>query len=77
MTRLAREAGMSTLTFHTHFRTVTQSSPMQYLKSVHLHQARLLMLRSAKTASAASIEVGYESASQPPLPGKQAWVTSH
>lgn len=62
--RLAREAGMSIPTFHTHFRAVTQNSPMQYLKSVRLHQARLLMLRNAKTASAASIEVGYESASQ-------------
>ncbi|EJL77299.1 DNA-binding domain-containing protein, AraC-type [Variovorax sp. CF313] len=37
---------------------------MQYLKSVRLHQVRLLMLRNEKTASAASIEVGYESASQ-------------
>jgi AraC-like DNA-binding protein len=62
--RLAREAGMSIPTFHTHFRAVTHSSPMQYLKSVRLHQARLLMLRNEKTASAASIEVGYESASQ-------------
>jgi AraC-like DNA-binding protein len=62
--RLAREAAMSIPTFHTHFRGVTQSSPMQYLKSVRLHQARLLMLRNGKTASAASIEVGYESASQ-------------
>jgi AraC-like DNA-binding protein len=62
--RLARETGMSIPTFHAHFRTVTQSSPMQYLKSVRLHQARLLMLRKEKTASAASIEVGYESASQ-------------
>jgi len=55
---------MSIPTFHTHFRTVTQNSPMQYLKSVRLHQARLLMLRNEKTASAASVEVGYESASQ-------------
>lgn len=64
VTRLAREAGMSIPTFHAHFRSVTQSSPMQYLKSVRLHQARLLMLRNGRTASAASLEVGYESASQ-------------
>ena len=64
VTRLAREAGMSIPTFHAHFRSATQSSPMQYLKSVRLHQARLLMLRNGKTASAASLEVGYESASQ-------------
>jgi AraC-like DNA-binding protein len=64
VTRLAREVGMSIPTFHAHFRSVTQSSPMQYLKSVRLHQARLLMLRNGKTASAASLEVGYESASQ-------------
>jgi len=62
--RLAGEAGMSVPTFHAHFRTVTHSSPMQYLKSVRLHQARLLMLREGKTASAACLEVGYESASQ-------------
>lgn len=62
--RLADESGMSVPTFHTHFRAVTQSSPMQYLKSVRLHQARLLMLRNGTTAALASIEVGYESASQ-------------
>jgi AraC-like DNA-binding protein len=61
---LAREAGMSIPTFHTHFRTVTQSSPLQYLKSVRLHRARLLMLRNEQTAAAASLAVGYESASQ-------------
>jgi AraC-like DNA-binding protein len=31
---------------------------MQYLKSVRLHQARLLMLRNGKTASAASARGG-------------------
>jgi AraC-like DNA-binding protein len=62
--RLASEAGMSLPTFHAHFRTVTGTSPLRYLKSVRLHQARLAMLRDEKTAAAASVEVGYESASQ-------------
>jgi len=61
---LARDAGMSVPTFHTHFRSVTGSSPMQYLKAMRLHQARLLMLRNGRTAAAASADVGYASASQ-------------
>ena len=61
---LAREASMSVPSFHLHFRNVTDLSPMQYLKSTRLHQARLLMLRSAMTASMAAFNVGYESASQ-------------
>jgi AraC-like DNA-binding protein len=43
---LAKEAGMSLATFHSHFKTITETSPMQYLKSTRLHQARLLMLRN-------------------------------
>ena len=62
--QLAQEARMSIPNFHLHFRSVTDSSPMQYLKSTRLHQARLLMLRNAMTASAAAFSVGYESASQ-------------
>lgn len=61
---LAKEAGMSSPTFYSHFKNVTDSSPMQYLKSTRLHQARLLMLRNNLTASAASSRVGYESVSQ-------------
>ncbi|HCK00775.1 MAG TPA: AraC family transcriptional regulator [Serratia grimesii] len=61
---LAKEAGMSVATFHSHFKTITETSPMQYLKSTRLHQARLLMLRNNLTASAASARVGYESVSQ-------------
>lgn len=60
---LAREAQMSVPNFHLHFRKVTDSSPMQYLKSTRLHQARLLMLRSDLTAARAAFQVGYESAS--------------
>ncbi|WP_439821213.1 AraC family transcriptional regulator N-terminal domain-containing protein [Pseudomonas sp. HLG18] len=62
--QLAHEARMSVPNFHLHFRSVTDTSPMQYLKSTRLHQARLLMLRNAMTASAAAFNVGYESASQ-------------
>ncbi len=61
---LAREAGMSVPTFHAHFKAVTHTSPMQYVKSTRLHQARLLMLRQDMTAEAASVAVGYASTSQ-------------
>jgi AraC-like DNA-binding protein len=61
---LAEEAGMSVPSFHVHFRNVTDSSPMQYLKATRLHQARLLMLRGAIPAATAAFYVGYESASQ-------------
>ncbi|HEX8591709.1 MAG TPA: AraC family transcriptional regulator [Pseudomonas sp.] len=61
---LAGEAGMSPSSFHVHFRRVTGTSPMQYLKSTRLHQARLLMLRSDMSAAIAGFTVGYESPSQ-------------
>ncbi|MNY26622.1 HTH-type transcriptional activator Btr [compost metagenome] len=62
--RLAEEAGMSVPAFHANFRTVTQTSPIQYIKSTRLHQARLMMIRDGVTAAAAAGRVGYESASQ-------------
>lgn len=62
--QLATEAGMSVATFHDYFRAITGTSPMQYVKSTRLHQARLLMLRQGMTAEAASLAVGYASPSQ-------------
>ncbi|NKF21477.1 AraC family transcriptional regulator [Solimonas marina] len=64
LSALAGEAGMSVPTFHSHFKAVTGMAPMQYVKSARLHQARLLMVRQAMTAAAASHAVGYESPSQ-------------
>lgn len=61
---LADEAGMSVPTFHSHFKAITRTSPMQYVKSTRLHQARLLMVRQDMTAEAACHAVGYASASQ-------------
>jgi len=61
---LASEAGMSVPSFHSHFKAITRTSPMQYVKSTRLHQARLLMMRQGMTAEAASHAVGYASPSQ-------------
>jgi AraC-like DNA-binding protein len=61
---LARQAGMSVPTFHSHFKAITSTSPMQYVKSARLHQARLLMVRQGITAEAACHAVGYASPSQ-------------
>lgn len=49
---------------HRHFKAVTTLSPLQYQKRVRLLQARMLMLASAKSVTAAAFEVGYESATQ-------------
>lgn len=62
--RLAAEVGMSAPSFHSHFKAVTCTSPMQYLKSTRLHQARLLMVQEGMTVMAASHAVGFESTSQ-------------
>ena len=64
LAQLASEAGMSVPTFHSHFKAITRASPMQYVKSTRLHQARLLMVRQDMTAEAASHAVGYASPSQ-------------
>lgn len=64
LSQLASEAGMSVPTFHSHFKAITHTSPMQYVKSTRLHQARLLMVRQGMTAEAASHAVGYASPSQ-------------
>jgi AraC-like DNA-binding protein len=61
---LAAESGMSVSTFHARFKEITHTSPLQYLKSIRLHKARLLMLRENMTAGAAAVRVGYESSSQ-------------
>jgi AraC-like DNA-binding protein len=61
---LAMEAGMSISAFHTCFKAVTNASPLQYIKSVRLHKARLLMNQDGLNAYSAALRVGYESPSQ-------------
>ena len=61
---LAQEVGMSTSTFHHHFRSMTALSPLQYQKQLRLQEARRLMLMEHQDAATAAFEVGYESPSQ-------------
>ena len=61
---LAKMAYMSESTFHKHFKNVTSMTPLQYQKSLRLHEARRLMLSNSMEASVASSLVGYVSDSQ-------------
>jgi AraC-like DNA-binding protein len=61
---LAAVAKMSVSTFHQHFRTLTQMSPLQYQKRMRLHMARVRMMTEGLDAASAAFEVGYESATQ-------------
>lgn len=61
---LATKAGMSTSTFHHHFRSMTALSPLQFQKQLRLREARQLMLAEHLDAANAAFQVGYESPSQ-------------
>jgi AraC-like DNA-binding protein len=61
---LAKRARMSVPLFHHHFKLVTASSPLQYLKRIRLDRAKRLMAHDGFNASTAARAVGYESPSQ-------------
>lgn len=58
---LARFAGMGASSFHTHFKSVTGTTPLQYQKDLRLIEAKTLLAESHKTVSEAAFSVGYES----------------
>ena len=55
---------MSASSFHQRFKAVTSMSPLQYQKTLRLHEARRLMLFQGMEASEACSRVGYLSPSQ-------------
>jgi AraC-like DNA-binding protein len=61
---LARLAGLSSSSFHRHFRAVTNMSPLQFQKSLRLQEARRRLLAQNRDAASIAFEVGYESPSQ-------------
>lgn len=61
---IAKAAFMSPSALHHTFKEVTSVSPLQYLKQIRLHQARVLMLQDRLSAAQVAHQVGYGSASQ-------------
>ncbi|MBD2155676.1 AraC family transcriptional regulator [Leptolyngbya sp. FACHB-16] len=64
MEDLAKQARMSSASFHRHFKAVASMSPLQYQKQLRLLEARRLMLAEDVDATRAAYQVGYESPSQ-------------
>ncbi len=58
---LARLVGMSQSSFHEHFKSVTGTTPLQYLKDLRLIEAQALLREGRRSVSSTSFEVGYES----------------
>ncbi len=61
---LAKIAGMSVSSFHNHFKAITSVSPLQFQKTLRLHEAKNLMMTKMMDVSTAAYEVGYVSPSQ-------------
>jgi AraC-like DNA-binding protein len=61
---LAQLACMSNSALHAHFKSITNMTPLQYLKQMRLQEARRLLFSENLDAATASHRVGYESPSQ-------------
>jgi len=61
---IAKFAGMGNSTLHHAFEKIVGQSPIQYLKKIRLHQARLMIVSNGLSASEAAYNVGYNNPSQ-------------
>ena len=61
---LARMSSMSVRSFYTHFKRITQSTPLQYQKELRLIEAKRLLQFGGQTVGDTAFEVGYESPNQ-------------
>jgi len=64
VTDLAKLAGMSTSSFHEHFKSVTTTTPLQYQKHLRLMEAKRLLSEGNLAVSTVAYEIGYESLTQ-------------
>ncbi len=61
---LAKSVGMSSSSFHQHFKSITESTPLQYQKDLRLLEARKLITTTGESVTSAALMVGYESPNQ-------------
>ncbi len=61
---LAALAGMSSASFHRHFRAATAMTPVQYQKQIRLQAARRMLLADGVEVASVGYAIGYESPSQ-------------
>ena len=61
VSELANRVGMSPSSFHTHFKSITGTTPLQYQKDLRLIEARALLIEKEQSVSEAAYAVGYES----------------
>ncbi len=61
---IAKFAGMGNSTLHHAFEKFVGQSPIQYLKKIRLHKARLMIVSNGLNASEAAFQVGYNNLSQ-------------
>lgn len=64
MKELAKSVGMSESSLYHNFKKVTAMSPLQFQKTLRLHEARQILLSCEIDAAQVAFDVGYESPSQ-------------
>lgn len=62
--QLASQANMSVSSFHQHFREITRTSPVQYIKRLKLIKAQQLLSQDAFNVNQTAQAVGYQSPTQ-------------
>ena len=64
VSELAATVGMSVPSYHVGFKSLTGNTPIQYIKALRLHEARLMIARRKGAIAAIAAEVGYASPAQ-------------
>ncbi|WP_062226710.1 AraC family transcriptional regulator [Aureimonas frigidaquae] len=61
---LAAAAGMSVPSYHAHFKALTGTSPIRYIRAIRLHEARMMIASNQGSIATVAAKVGYASAAQ-------------